>query len=91
MTVHKYEVVKQYVFWVEGLSHTVKARITRNLDPGETRPFTWEISHHYKPSAGAGVYYPSEVSALTIEVAKRLLFMYAEMFTNIGVTPNQNY
>ena len=67
MTVQTYEVVKQYVFWVGGLSHTVKGRISRNLDSMNAEPFMYEISHHYKPSeSAAGVYFPSKLSFSTI-------------------------
>ena len=86
MGVKTYEVLKEYVFWVDGLDYTVKGRISRNLNPNVGEPFTWEISHHYKPSeTAAGVYYPSVLSAGTLEDAERHLLAYANAFTNIGV------
>lgn len=92
MSVKTYEIVKQYVFWVEGLDDTVKGRISRNLDPNAGQPFLWEISLHYKPSVTAGgVYYPSVVSADTLEHAEMLLFAYAKAFTNIDVKANENF
>lgn len=91
MSVKTYEIVKQYMFWVEGLEHTVKGRISRSLDPNAGEPFRYEISHHYKPSAKAGVYYPSVVSADTLEHAEMHLFAYANAFTNIGVKANEDY
>ena len=92
MGVKTYEVIKQYVFWVDGLDYTVKGRISRNLDPNAGQPFLWEISHHYKPSeTAAGVYYPSVVSAGTLEDAERFLFAYANAFTNIGVKANDDF
>lgn len=92
MSVQVYEVVKEFVFWVEGLPHTVRGRITRHTDAQDTQRFMWEISHNYKPSASAaGVYYPSRVSAGTQEEAERMLFAYALAFTSIGVKANENY
>jgi hypothetical protein len=93
MGVKTYEIVKQYMFDVNGLDYKVKGRIWRNLDPNaEQHPFGWQISHHCKPSESAGgVYYPSAVSARTLEEAEMLLFAYAKSFTNIGVKPNEDF
>ena len=92
MGVKTYEIVKQYVFWVDGLDYTVKGRISRNLDPNVGEPFRWEISHNYKPSKTAGTrYYPSVVSAGTLEDAEMHLFAYANAFTNIGVEANKYF
>jgi hypothetical protein len=91
MSVEIYEIVKQYLFWVDGLDYKVKGRISRNLKPNVGEPFMWEISHHYKPSDKAGVYYPSKVSAGTLEDAERLLLIYAKAFTNIGVKANEDF
>ncbi len=85
MAVETYEIVKQYVFRVEGLSHSVKARILRNLDGGSTQPFRWKISHRW------GDYNPSKVSAPTIKEAEEFLLAYARGFTNSGVTENLDY
>lgn len=91
MNMHIYEVVKQYVFFVEEASLTVKGRISRSLDPNSLKPFHWEISHHWKPSQAAGTYYPSATSGDTVENTEALLFAYAKAFTNIDIKPNESY
>lgn len=91
MSVKTYVVVKEYLFWVDELDCTVKDRISRNLAPNVGEPFKWEISHNYKPSRTAGVYYPSVVSAGTLEDAEMHLFAYANAFTNIGVEANKYF
>ena len=92
MGVKTYEIVKEYLFWVDELDYTVKGRISRNLDPNVGEPFRWEISHNYKSSkTAAGVYYPSVVSAGTLEDAEMHLFAYANAFRNIGVKANEYF
>jgi len=91
LKIYSYEVVKQYIFWVENLPHTVKARVSRNLDPTVELPYRWEISHYYKPSGAGGVYHPSKLSAETQKEAEQFMRIYAEFFTDIGVTQNENY
>ena len=91
MGVKTYEIVKEYLFWVDELEYTVKCRISRNLDPNAGEPFRWEISHNCKSLKTAGVYYPSVVSAGTLEDAEMHLFAYANAFTNIGVKANEYF
>ncbi len=82
MRVYSYEVIKQYVFWMDELGQTVKARISRNLDSTSAKPFSWDISHHWRPSPGAGFYFPSALSAITLENAEALMLAYAKSFTS---------
>jgi hypothetical protein len=73
------EVVKQFYVYVEGLNHAVAGKITKSTIGGEPC-FTWHISHHYKPTASAGVYYPSEVTTSSLEDTECLFRAYAESF-----------
>lgn len=89
MQTHKYEVVKQFVFFVEGLEPVIRGRIVRNLDPAAT-PFMWQISHHWKPREGAGFYHPSVTSGKSLEDVEQKLFAYADSFTNM-IKEDPNY
>lgn len=90
MTTHTYEVIKQYVFHVDNLKHSIKGRISQAVGEGE-QSFMWEISHNYKPTENAGVYYPSATRGKSLREAELLLFTYAENFTGIGVVENENF
>ena len=86
------EIVKEYVLFEGELEFIVKGRVTRRVDGETDMPFTWDISHHYRPSESAAtVYYPSARSAKTFKEAESLLFAYMQGFTNIDVTPNEYY
>ncbi len=86
-----YEVIKEYTLDVDGLDFTVKGRISKIKNNERELPFCWDISHHYKPTKGAGVYYPSKMSTKTFEEAENFLLAYMVCFTTIGVTPDKNY
>lgn len=69
------EILHEYVFHVDGMSETVKARIMRDLDPdGHSGEFSWDISHFCKEGYG-------NRHAATIEEAQALLRKYAESLT----------
>jgi len=91
MKVTTEKVVSEFIAQVDGLEFVVKGRITELMDTETDRKFYWSISHHYRPSETAGVYYPSTVSAKTIEEAEFLLLAYMKNFTSIGVVPNQYF
>ena len=86
---NRIEILKQYEYEVEGLDHPVRARIikTESVDS----PYCWEISHHYKPTESAGVYYPSTRCCKSVEEAEFLLETYARSFTNIGVVESDRF
>jgi len=69
------EIIKQFDVHVEGIPFTVKGKIAKYKDS-----YMWSISHHYKPTTGAGVYYPSSVTANTLADAEMLFRAYAEDF-----------
>ncbi len=85
------KVVTQYVFVASEMGvPTFYGRIVK--DDNAERPYTWEISHHYRPNENAGgVYYPSTVSCSTAEEAETHLMVYAKKFSNIDVTKNEDY
>lgn len=88
-----FEVIKEYVFPIAGLSYVIKGRISTSLNPDSAQPFTWEISHRWRKSDAQGFYYPSSVSAATFDEAKTQLFMYARGLAGSGVviTPDTHY
>ena len=86
------KVVSQFIAQVDGLEFAIKGRITELVDTETNSKFQWSISHHYRPSeSAAGVYYPSALSAKTVEEAEFLLLSYMKNFTSIGVVPNQYF
>ena len=91
MPISTERVVSEFIARVDGLEFSVKGRITEQMDTETDRKFYWSISHHYRPSENAGVYFPSTVSAKTIEEAEFLLFAYMKNFTCIGVIPNRYF
>jgi hypothetical protein len=86
------EIVGEYVLFVEGLSFSVKGRITKSTNQEGSEEFRWEISHHYRPSESAGgVYYPSVRESKSFDEVRQLLMAYMNCFTTIDVTPNEHY
>jgi hypothetical protein len=88
-----YQIVKEYKISIDGLNFEIKGRVLKRVsgDEGLTVDFKWEISHYYKPSDGATVYYPSQDHAETAERAEQLLIHYLTHFTNIDIEVNPNY
>lgn len=74
------EVVKQFELHVWLLEHAIKGKIVKYRDDAGNGTYEWSISHHYRPSAGAQVYYPSARRTETIEEAELLFRAYAESF-----------
>lgn len=84
-------IIKEYVFHVEGMEESVKARIMRDIEPlsgmGE---YWWDISHLWKTSGG--VYSPSNRHGKTIESVESLMMAYARSFTvENGYIKNTGY
>lgn len=89
--VTKSEILKEYVFSVEGVEHPIYGRVVQT-DEVEHLPFRWDISHYYRPSESAAtVYIPSRHHADSFEEAESLLLAYADAFTDIDVTPSNYY
>jgi hypothetical protein len=61
------EIVKQFQFDVPLLSYPIKGKIVKDVYTKGVIRYTWSISHHYKPSAGAGVYFPSVLTSDSLE------------------------
>lgn len=80
--VYTYIVLKSFRFAVSGLMEDVVGEIRQQVRPeGSEYPFSWWISHHYRPSEGAAtIYYPSRTSADSAEEAEMMLRAYAESF-----------
>lgn len=85
------EIVKEFVLRVDGLEFSVKGRIVKTVNPKGEDEFEWHISHHCKPSQGAGVYFPSVTSGNKQEDVEQFLIGYMQVFTTLGVTPNKYY
>lgn len=85
------EVLKEYIFHVEGMEESVKARVTRDLEPiPETGGFSWDISHLWHTEGG--VYSPSTRHGKTYEEVENLMMTYAKSFIiEHGVTKNNYY
>ncbi|MBN1841505.1 MAG: hypothetical protein JW883_04375 [Deltaproteobacteria bacterium] len=92
MNTYLYEVVREYVLVVEGLEHSVKGRVSRLIKDAGVEEYSWDISHHYRPSEKAGgVYYPDKETTNSFDETEFLLFAYMTGFTTIDVTPNELY
>ncbi len=86
------EVLKEYEFRVSTLRYTVKGRVTKFVTSTGSEQYQWTISHHYRPSIAAGVYYPSKTTFSTFEDAEASLRGYAGTFVpNIEVVENEYY
>jgi hypothetical protein len=86
------EVTKEYILSVAGINFDIKARIKKNITPGDDLFFIWEISHHFKPEKAAPeVYIPSSTQGLTFEDCELSLFKYLNKFTAFGIQPNTRY
>ncbi|WLQ14349.1 hypothetical protein O5O45_00140 [Hahella aquimaris] len=85
------EVVKEFVFNVEGLGESVKARITRDLEPiSEIGEYSWDISHLW--NTAGGIYSPSTRHGKTYEEVEALMMAYAKSFTiEHGYSKNEFY
>lgn len=86
------KIAREYVLWTS-LDYSVKGRVIEVLNvDGRGTHFEWEVSHYYKPSAGAAApYYPSARTGRTVEEAEALLLSYIRGFTGIGVEKNTKY
>ena len=90
MVIERHELVKEIKYFIDCLEHAVFGRLYKS--DNDNNPYTWDISHHYRPSeAAAGVYYPSTISAPSLEEAEQLLESYASSFTNIDVKKNETF
>jgi hypothetical protein len=69
------EILHEYVFNLDGMSESIKARIMRDLEPNEhTGPYSWDISHFCKDGSG-------NRHAETLVEAKKLLLAYTKSLT----------
>jgi hypothetical protein len=74
------EVVKQFEFHVSPLPYPIKGKIVKHTSGDGKDQYTWSISHHYQPSGGARVYFPSRRTTDSLEDAEGLFRAYAESF-----------
>jgi hypothetical protein len=74
------EVIKQFEFDVPHLRHPIKGKIVKYVSEDGEVHYSWSISHHYKPTARAGVYFPSRVTSPSLEEAEALFRAYAQSF-----------
>jgi len=69
------KIVREYVLTIEGLSFTIKARISERIDTTDpSQRFSWAISHYFRPSEHAGGHYSTSTrSAGNVEDAEAAL------------------
>ena len=92
MYTHLFEVMKEYIMFVEGLDFSVKGRVTQSTNQEGEDEFHWEISHYYRTKeSAAAVYIPSKKTTKSFELTKSILMAYMKGFTTIGVKPNERY
>jgi hypothetical protein len=85
------EIVKQFEFHVPQLRHAIKGKIVKSVSEDGEANYSWSISHHYQPAAGAGVYFPSHLTCPSLGEAEALFRAYAQSFVpNYKVTPNED-
>jgi hypothetical protein len=86
------EVVKQFEFDVPPLQHPIKGKIVKYISEDGKASYHWSISHHYRPSSGAGVYFPSIVTATSSGEAEQHFRAYAQSFVpDFEVKPNEEF
>lgn len=86
-----YEVVKEFVVRVDGFDEPIKARVIKNLYTKTDFEFQWEVSHYYKPTEDAGIYYPDNRLGRTYEDCRNVMFYYLKSFVNIEIVKNNYY
>ncbi len=92
MATQTFQVIRTYIFEVEGLDRPVYGRVIQSTDPSDPFPYRWEVSHYCKPSEqAAGVYRPSRTMASTLDEADRDLRLFGETFTTLEVTANEYF
>jgi hypothetical protein len=81
------EIVKEFIFHVDGLEESLKSRIMRDLEPiANMGAYSWDISHLW------GGYSPSSRHAKTYEDAESSMMAYAMSFSvKNGVTKNKYF
>ncbi len=90
MQVTGYEIVKEYVFWMEKMPHILKGRIMRNIED-DSAPYRWQCSHNHKPLLMSGVYFPRSEYAETEVEAFTNLRAYVMTFDPLGASRNPDY
>jgi hypothetical protein len=86
------EVVKQFEFDVPPLPHPIKGKIVKHTSGDGKDQYTWSISHHYRPTARGGVWFPGHVMTDSLEDAEEDFRAYAESFVpDYEVKPNKEF
>ncbi|EMP2040080.1 TPA: hypothetical protein ACKR0U_001125 [Proteus mirabilis] len=87
MSAHKYEVVKELVYYVEGLHKNVTARIIKDT---LTNMMTWECSHYFCDSNGQRAYESNHPTEL-VEECESDLDSYMNKFNADTAEENTEY
>lgn len=87
MNVYEYEVLKEYVYIISGMSGNVKARITKSI---QTNELSWESSHFYKDRGGQKAYEPCH-NTTKLEDCKAELDSYIKKFDPTTAELNADY
>lgn len=65
------EILREYVFHLDGMSESIKARVMRDLEPNDhAGPYSWDVSHFSREAAS------SHHHANTEEEARSLMLEY---------------
>lgn len=92
-----YKIIEEYVLEVPEVSEVIKSRISRkdinyNDGLGAKTQYFWDISHYCKgQEAAATAYVPSVRYDESLELCRKMLFLYMNNFTNIGIEKNKLY
>ncbi|MDM4091610.1 hypothetical protein [Klebsiella oxytoca] len=92
-----FKIIEEYVFYVQGIKGTVRARIMQQVLSGEERAakkkeglrleeFSWDVSHFDNQPQGPHNYHPS-----SIEEARGQLIDYMNKFDGASSRINDSY
>lgn len=85
------KVLQEYIFHVDGMEESLKARITLDLEPFEQMgAYSWDISHLWHTEGGS--YSPSSRHGKSFDEVEHMLMAYAKSFiTKYGFSKNGYY
>jgi len=85
------EVVKQFEFYAEPLQEPIKGKVVKYPSRDGIPRYRWSISYHYRPTPGAGIYYPTRDTESSLKMAEMDFRTYAERFVPDQAVPNDHY
>ena len=89
---HKvYQIIKEYVVTVEGLSHDVKGRVIKNLSHENDPSYEYQVSHYCKQENTQSTHHPESPYGNTEDEAELHLLDYLTKFTRSGIEVNMRF